>query len=227
MCSSAFFCTLVVFFLACEVHATSTQTITNSESSVTSIQSTAKNTAAIAAPVITDDIENQPVFTSKDKKAGNYGGYRVSFLSVIAKTIFALIIIGLLIIGLLKFFFKDKASLFSGVTCINTLATHPLSPNKYIQIVEINNRIIILGITDANINLLTEITDRDDIDLIKLQCSSSPQSISISFIEHLTSSVKKMLGSLKTTEQGKNQSGYEKKIEFLKTQHDRLKKLEG
>lgn len=223
MRSSAFFCLFVVFFLAGEVHATSTQTTVNPES-IAAIQTTAK--ATITTPPAITSIEDQPVFTSKDKKTGNSGGYKVSFLAVIVKTIFTLIIIGLLIIGLLKFFFKDKASLFSGVKCINTLATHPLSPNKYIQIVEINNRIIILGITDSNINLLTEITDKDDIDLIKLQCSSEPQSISLSFIEHLTGSVKKMLGNLKTVEQEKP-GGYEKKIEFLKTQHDRLKKLEG
>ncbi len=218
----AFFCTLVIFCIATEVHATSTQT--------TSVPST-KTITQNAATAITD-IEDQPVFANKDKKdkkTGNSGGYKVSFLAVMAKTVFALIIIGLLIVGLLKFFFKDKAALFSGAKCINTLATHPLSPNKYIQIVEINNKIIILGITDSNINLLTEITDRDDIDLIKLQCSSEPQSISLSFIDHLTSSVKKMLSSPKTGEQGEpgKPSGYGKKIEFLKTQHDRLKKLEG
>ncbi|MEK7275680.1 MAG: flagellar biosynthetic protein FliO [Candidatus Desantisbacteria bacterium] len=210
MRSLAFICVLI--FLASGVNATSTQTIVNH-----GIQA--------AAPTTTS-IEDQPVFTNKDKKAGNSGGYKVSFLTVIAKTIFALIIIGLLIIGLLKFFFKDRATLFSGVKCINTLATHPLSPNKYIQLIEINNRIIILGITDSNINLLCEITDRDDIDLIKLQCSSEPQSTALSFIDHLTGSVKKMLGSLNTAAQEKP-DGYGKKIEFLKTQHDRLKKLEG
>lgn len=218
----SFFCIFVV--LITEAHATSTQTTINPES-ITSTQPIVRNAATVATPAITD-IENQPVFTNKDKKASNSEGYKVSFLVVIAKTILALIIIGLLIVGLLKFFFKDKGSLFSGVKCINTLATHPLSPNKYIQIIEINNKIIILGITDSNINLLGEITDRDDIDLIKLQCSSESQSISLSFIEHLTDSVKKMLGSFKTVSQGKP-SGYEKKIEFLKTQHDRLKKLEG
>ncbi|MDI6781995.1 MAG: flagellar biosynthetic protein FliO [bacterium] len=217
-CTFCTICLLAIFCLSDEVQATSTQT-----TSVPLTQTFTQN----AAPAISEiDIENQPVFTNKDKKAGNSGGYKVSFLAVMAKTVFALIIIGLLIIGLLKFFFKDKAALFSGVKCINTLATHPLSPNKYIQIVEINNKIIILGITESNINLLTEITDRDDIDLIKLQCSSEPQSISLSFIDHLTGSVKKMLGSLKTGEQEKT-GGYGKKIEFLKTQHDRLKKLEG
>jgi len=132
----------------------------------------------------------------------------------------------LLSVGLLRFFFKDKASLFSGAKCINTLATHPLSPNKCMQIIEINNKIIILGITESNINLLCEITDRDDIDLIKLQCSSEPQSISISFIEHLTSSVKKMLGNPGHIDEEKSKE-YGKKVEFLKTQHDRLKRLEG
>ncbi|MFH1859545.1 MAG: flagellar biosynthetic protein FliO [bacterium] len=223
MRSLSFICVLVVFFLVHEVSATSTQTILNSES-VISTQTTVKDTTTIATPTI-NSIEDQPVFTNIDKKVSTSGGYKVSFLAVMAKTILALIIIGLLIVGILRFFFKDKASLFSGVKCINTLATHPLSPNKFIQIVEINNKIIILGITESNINLLCEITDRDDIDLIKLQCSSESQSISISFIEHLTSSVKKMLGNPGHIDEEKSKE-YVKKVEFLKTQHDRLKRLE-
>lgn len=199
------------------------------ETEATSTITTVTTTQAVATqttPTIqkTTSTEDQPVFTG-NKNVPSSKGYKVNLFAVIVKTILALIIIGILIVGLLRFFFKDKSSLFSGgARCINVLATHPLSPNKYIQIVEISNKIIILGITDNNINLLTEITDTDTIDLIKLQCTSEPQSTTLSFIEHLTASAKKMLGNFKNIE-GEKAKGYEEKVDFLKTQRDRLRRL--
>ncbi|OIP38534.1 hypothetical protein AUJ95_06665 [Candidatus Desantisbacteria bacterium CG2_30_40_21] len=200
------------------------------ETEATETMTTVATTQAVSTqptPTIqkTTGTEDQPVFTG-NKNAPSSKGYKVNLFAVIVKTIMALIVIGLLIVGLLRFFFKNKVALFSGTKCINALASHPLSPNKYIQIVEIGNKLIILGITDSNINLLCEITDTDTIDLIKLQCSSEPPSTSLPFIEHLTGSVKKVLGNFGHMEGGKSK-GYEEKVEFLKTQRDRLRRLEG
>lgn len=200
------------------------------ETEATSTLTTVATTQAVSTqttPTIqkTTSTEDQPVFTG-NKNAPSSKGYKVNLFAVIVKTILALIVIGLLIVGLLRFFFKDKVALFSGAKCINILASQPLSPNKYMQIVEIGNKLIILGITDSNINLLCEITDTDTVDLIKLQCSSEPQSTGLPFIEHLTGSIKKVLGSFGNMEE-KKAKGYEEKIEFLKTQRDRLRRLEG
>jgi flagellar protein FliO/FliZ len=166
----------------------------------------------------TTSIEDEPIFWGQDSYKPEK--YRISFWELAGKTFLGIIVIGVLIFGIIRFFFKNKTYLFPSAKCINILATNPLSPNKYLQIIEIGNRILLIGVTDNSINLLSEITDKDSIDLIKLQCSSSESQIKrLSFIEHIKSSLQRLL--VKYHED----KGYDKKLRFLKQQYERLKRL--
>jgi len=92
---------------------------------------------------------------------------------LIIKTMFVL---GLFIGGF-YFFYKfvtQKSGVnLAGHEAISILSTVSLGPNKFIQIVDVAGKIFLLGVTDNNVNLLTEIKDREEIDRIRLLSSRS------------------------------------------------------
>ncbi|MCK4778388.1 MAG: flagellar biosynthetic protein FliO, partial [Actinomycetia bacterium] len=107
-----------------------------------------------------------------------------SFGSLFFRTIFILLVL----IGFFFFIFRylDKKKLFPGADdTIKLLTTFPISGNKYLQIVNVSGKILLLGITDNSINLLTEITDKEVIDIVKLKAGS--RDIPLTFTDKLQS----------------------------------------
>jgi flagellar protein FliO/FliZ len=144
--------------------------------------------------------------------------YDVNFFFLIVKAVFSLLIITALIYFILRFFLKGQRWITKQQKFIQTIATHSLTPNKYIQIVEIGNKLLVLGISEHNINLLTEIVDKEEIDFIKTESAKQEDKIPLSFIQHLK---KRMRG------EEIKQVDYEEKLKFLNKQRQRLKKLEA
>ncbi|MEW6618110.1 MAG: flagellar biosynthetic protein FliO [bacterium] len=143
--------------------------------------------------------------------------YDVNLFVLMGKTVVSLVIIAALIYFVLRFFLKGQRWLTRQQEFIQTIATHFLAPNKYIQIVEIGNKLLVLGISEHNINLLTEIEDKEVIDLIKTQVSRAEDKLQLSFIQHL----KKRLMKPQL-----EQTDYEEKLKFLNKQREKLKSLE-
>lgn len=141
--------------------------------------------------------------------------YSINFFVLILKAVFSLLIITGLIYFVLRFFLSGQRWLTKQQGLVQVIGTHPLTPNKYIQIIEIGNKLLVLGISDHSINLLTEIIDREVIDSIKLQASKEEEKLP--FIEHL----RKRLHGQKVLEE----TNYEDKLQFLNKQRERLKKL--
>lgn len=84
-----------------------------------------------------------------------------SFFSIL-KIIFLLILITGLIYGMLylmkKYIFafdKNKAKLVN----IKVLSTQMLMPKKFIQVVQVHDRILVIGVSDHSINLLDKFDD--------------------------------------------------------------------
>jgi|GEM_PF-6535290 len=98
--------------------------------------------------------------------------------------------------------FKRKKGTPIGL--IQIIGTKPIAPGKYIQIVEIIDRILILGIGE-NINILSEITNKETIDLIKEEAGKieALKNPDLSFAHYL----------------------FKKKIDFLDDEEKRLKKI--
>ena len=169
------------------------------------------------------------------------------------------LMIGLLLAGF-YFFFRfvtKKAGIANvGADAVNVLTAVPLGPNKYIQIVEIAGQIFVLGITDSNISMITEITDKDNKDRIKLLSSKSTPIKNANFqkyfndsIGFITSLITKKPDTQARPQKDDQQSGFRTdedtrrrnsrdneyldeyidndKMEYLKRQKDRLKKLNG
>ena len=88
-------------------------------------------------------------------------------LSVIAS------LIGLIIVALGLSWFIQKKSGFGSNDFGKTLGIIPLDGKHYLYIVDVMGRMLVLGVTDSNINLLTEITDKDTIDAFRLKYGQS------------------------------------------------------
>lgn len=144
--------------------------------------------------------------------------YDVNLFGLIVKTIFSLLIITGLIYFILRFFLKGQRWLTKQQGLIQIIGTHALTPNKYIQIAEIGNKLLVLGVSEHSINLLTEIVDKETIDFIKIQASRQEDKMQLSFIQHLKN---RLHG------QEIEQAGYDEKIKFLNKQRERLKNLEA
>lgn len=53
----------------------------------------------------------------------------------------------------------------------------PLGPNRSVCIVEMAGRVFLLGITDSSINLLTEITDEEEIERLRTEARSLSEDV--------------------------------------------------
>jgi flagellar biogenesis protein FliO len=153
-------------------------------------------------------------------------------------TIFKLLfILGLMGGGFYYFFrFVTKRAGMNvlGRDVVNILSIVPVGQNKFIQVVDLADRVLVLGVTDANINLITEITSRDEIDRLRLLSSKSPDEAPQNFNDYLSefvSGVVNKISSLKKGRAGRTPPAeYEKNedyLDYLKDQKGRLKKMNG
>lgn len=147
-----------------------------------------------------------------------------------------------------RFVTKKTGFLSVGRGAVDILSAVPVGPNKYIQIVDIAGKIMVLGVTDSNISLITEVTDRDEKDRIRLESSKSVPMQNANFakyfsdsISYMTDVVKKVTNEKKKKNVIKNQSRTpsslnedefedylnSEKLNYLKEQKERLKKLNG
>lgn len=99
----------------------------------------------------------------------------------------------------------------------------PLGTNRFIHLVEVGTHYFLIGSSDAGINLISELTDNESLNMIKAQISKQPEFMpeKISFIQF----IKDILGSIpKKTTKDKTSAGVGD-FSFLKRQKERLKNL--
>ncbi len=156
-----------------------------------------------------------------------------SYAWLIIKTI---IVLAALVGGFYYFFkFVTKKTGIStlGEDVIKVLSIVPVGQNKYLQVVDVAGRILVLGVSDANINLVTEITDRDEIDRIRLLSSKSSPVQPGGFQQYISKQLTKFINKSfkKSPAEGEFRFNAEKgetdRMDYLKKQRDRLKGLNG
>ncbi len=121
-----------------------------------------------------------------------------SYIWLIFKTIF---VMGVLIAGFYYFFkfITQKVAITAiGQEVITILSVIPLGQNKFLQVVDIAGKVYVLGVSDNNINLITEIKDKDDIDRIRLLSSRSTPPKQGGFQEYLSTQLGKVLDKMKS-----------------------------
>ncbi|MCU0820855.1 MAG: flagellar biosynthetic protein FliO [Spirochaetes bacterium] len=159
-----------------------------------------------------------------------------SYAGLIFKTI---IILGMLVGGFYYFFrfVTKKTGIHAlGQEVIKILSIVPIGQNKFLQVVDIAGRILVLGVTDANISIITEVEGRDDIDRIRLLSSKSVPVQPGGFQQYVTRQLVRFINKNFSKTSGEGDSGHidevpasdrADRMDYLKKQRDRLKGLNG
>ncbi|MCL2025964.1 MAG: flagellar biosynthetic protein FliO [Leptospirales bacterium] len=150
-----------------------------------------------------------------------------------------LIILGLMVGGFYYFFryISKKTGINArGGDIMRTVAVLPIGQNKHIQVVDLAGKLLVIGVADNGINLITEITDKDNIDRIRFMDSYDDKASggSSTFQDFLKKRIGRGIGKVAGKIYERRPSGtrtYEyiddsgNDIEYIKNQHGRLKKL--
>jgi len=105
------------------------------------------------------------VLNSGDKKQSEPAGLISSSLKMIMTLSLVLGLIFLLFFGFKKYVLKN--TVFGGGKLIQVVSTNYLAPKKNITLVEVAGEILVLGVSDQNISLLTSIREPERIEEIK------------------------------------------------------------
>jgi flagellar biogenesis protein FliO len=160
---------------------------------------------------------------------------------LIFKTIF---VIGLLVGGFYYFFrfVTKKAGIqVLGRDVVQVMSIVPLGQNKFLQVVDLAGRILVLGVCDGNISLIAEIREKDEIDRIRLLSSKSTPVEQFNFQEYVVRHMGKFIDTLKEKGWRGDKTGRRRghfkadeageaevdRLDYLRNQKDRLKKLNG
>jgi flagellar protein FliO/FliZ len=167
-------------------------------------------------------------YTEKDFRPQEEGD---SYISLVLKTF---LVVGLLIVGFLFFYrFVTKKIGFPAVggDVSTVLAIVPIGQNKYLQVIDLAGKVLVLGVADNGINLITEITDSEEKDRIRLMSSRAPaeqKDFSEWIGRHIGNLINRVQSRDKneTTVTGFSQ-GEQVDLSYLQRQKDRLKGLNG
>ena len=100
-----------------------------------------------------------------------FGETRTSYPLLIVRTLAVLAVIVVAIWLIFRFLLKSRNKLVADTEMIKVLATFPLAANRLIKVINVAGKVLILGVTDSNINLITEVEDKELIDRINLLSS--------------------------------------------------------
>jgi flagellar biogenesis protein FliO len=114
-----------------------------------------------------------------------FGDNRVSYSFLVLRTLAILAVLVVAVYFVMRIFLKNRRKIVTGTDIIKVLATYPLAGNKSIQIMEIAEKVFILGVTESNINMITSVEDKETIDRIKLQSSKETKGGFQSFKDQL------------------------------------------
>lgn len=159
-----------------------------------------------------------------------------SYTWLVVKT---LIVLGALIGGFYYFFrFVTKKTGIQtlGRDVIKILSVVPVGQNKFLQVVDLAGKVMVIGVSDSSINLITEIKDKDEIDRIRLMSSKSSPVQPGGFQDYISKYISKIFGKDNRDKSAgmKYDMSYDTsqepevdRLKYLKKQRERLKKING
>lgn len=95
----------------------------------------------------------------------------MSLSGLFFKTVLALVFILALIFAASRFYNRSRKILGGKEGVIRQLYVHPLGTNRYLLLIETGGKILLLGVTENSINLLTEFADSERVNAVKLELS--------------------------------------------------------
>ncbi len=137
------------------------------------------------------------------------------YFGMFIKTILILGLFGIGIYYIFKYISKKQGLSFPHINVIKIITSLPVGTNRFIQLIEIGNKYYLIGSTENQINLLTEITDKETVDrILMLKNKPGEQTQTFTFIQFLND----LFGGV--TKKFKTKDG-----SFLKKQKERLRNL--
>ena len=128
---------------------------------------------------------------------------------------------------------KTGVNVFGG-EAIKVLSIVPLGQNKFLDVVDLAGKVLVIGVSENSINLITEITNRDEIDRIRILSAKTPPHDrgAGGFQDNVLKQIGRMIGRVhefKNRGRGLKSAevDYPSDIEFLRQQKSRLKNLNG
>lgn len=128
---------------------------------------------------------------------------------------------------------KSGIGLFGG-EAIKVLSVAPLGQNKYLQVVDLAGKVLVIGVSDSAISLISEITEKDQIDRIRILSNRTPSAhrkVS-GFQEYVMNDIGRLIDKvreLRRRDRGTRTTVIDnpEDINYLRQQRDRLKDLNG
>jgi flagellar protein FliO/FliZ len=157
-----------------------------------------------------------------------------SFLWMFVKMILVLGVLGAGFYYFYRFVSKKSGVSLFGGDAIRVLSVVPLGQNKFLNVVDLAGKVVVVGVSDNNINLITEITEKDQIDRIRILSTRTPPSAAGG--GGFQDNILRQIGRILTKVQGlKHRDGRFKSsgidhpsdVEYLRQQKTRLKNLNG
>ena len=112
---------------------------------------------------------NSSYFNTEGTTEDSVADYKApSTTGFIVKTIVVLVLVVAAIYGIMLFFKKKNNTAKSDDDFLRRVSSLQLSPGKSIEIVSLIDKAYILGVTDSNINLISEVEDKELIEAMNL-----------------------------------------------------------
>jgi Flagellar biogenesis protein len=128
---------------------------------------------------------------------------------------------------------KAGVSIFGG-EAIKVLSVVPLGQNKFLHLIDVAGKVMVIGVSDNNISKISEITEKDQIDRIRiLSTRTPPPNISAGgFHDQVMKEIGKIIGRVRDFRHRDRRFkatviDNPADIEYLRQQRDRLKGLNG
>lgn len=75
-------------------------------------------------------------------------------------------------------------------SAVNSIYEYPLGTNQRLQILEIAGKLMVLGVSENSIQLISEISDKYTVDRIKLDCAEDSKQPRADFLSELSRAIK-------------------------------------
>ena len=152
---------------------TEKETQVETASSVVSIDENISNLSESASDSKRNKIDegSLPLFSTKTATSSNRLPNSTNGLSSTFSLIISLL--GIIVLALATSWFIQKKTGLGSNNFGTVLGIVPLDNKRLIYIVDVMGKMLVLGVTETNINFLTEITDKDTIDAYRLKYGQS------------------------------------------------------
>lgn len=138
-----------------------------------------------------DDFEKQlqkELETAPDRPAD--GAEQPSIVWQFVRTLLTLAFLLAIFYGIFRLYKFKRELPTPNPSAINSIYEYPLGQNQKLQIVELAGRLMILGVSESSVQLISEITDKYTIDRIKLDCAEDNKKPRTDFLTELSRAIK-------------------------------------